>query len=268
MAALTKAIQISKSVNNVTKLLANLSCNLVSKSIAPAIHIRRVPTFQYTFIHTTSKQNDLMEFFDDEKNWGKPQVQVGRSWRKDELRLKSNEDLHKLWFVLLKERNMLLTMEEVYKKQYEYFPNPERIDKVEESMSNLESVVRERNRAYHLLETGKSGERPGKMVYSPIGLRYYYRLRQYSIPRSFNKKWNETHKFGYQGYAVRKFLRLYREKLWNQKRRLRNRQTQHVATLMRMFPNMDIEAAKEEYPLANIEKAKSTSRSVGHYAAK
>lgn len=41
---------------------------------------------------------DLMEFFDDKKNWAVQEVKSGRSWTKDELRIKSNTDLHKLWF--------------------------------------------------------------------------------------------------------------------------------------------------------------------------
>lgn len=36
-----------------------------------------------------------------------------------------------------------------------------------------------------------------------------------------NSAWHKKHQFGYGGYAVRKFLRLYREKLWNEKRKLR-----------------------------------------------
>ena len=64
---------------------------------------------------------------------------------------------------------MLLTMEETCKRHFKVFPNPERIDKVEISMENLEAVVRERNKAYHLLETGKTGERPAKVVRNAIG---------------------------------------------------------------------------------------------------
>lgn len=116
-----------------------------------------------------------MEFFDDEKNWGAMQVKSGRSWTKDELRIKSNGDLHKLWYILLKERNMLLTMEEEAKRLCKLFPSPERLDKVEDSMANLESVVRERNKAYHLLETGETGERPGKQEISIFGLNYYHK---------------------------------------------------------------------------------------------
>lgn len=206
-----------------------------------------------------------MEFFDDEKNWGSNKVQVGRSWLLDELRHKSNEDLHKLWFVLLKERNMLLTMEEAYKREWEYFPNPERIDKVEDSMSNLETVVRERNEAYHMLETGTTGERPGQLKYNQLGMRFFYRLRQYPIPKFMNRSWYEKHKFGYGGYAVQKFLRLYREKLFNEKRKARQRQTNQVTTFMRIFPNLDMEAVKEQYPDANIEKIKKSKKNRGHF---
>ena len=49
-------------------------------------------------LHTSSTQRGLMEFFDDEKNWGEMEVKVGRAWKIEELRIKSNEDLHKLWY--------------------------------------------------------------------------------------------------------------------------------------------------------------------------
>lgn len=58
------------------------------------------------------------------------EVKSGRAWTADELRIKSNSDLHKLWYVLLIEKNMLLTMEQECKEKVETFPSPERLDKV------------------------------------------------------------------------------------------------------------------------------------------
>lgn len=86
-------------------------------------------------IHSSTPRYDLMEFFDDPKNWPENEVRSGRAWRTDDLRIKSNIDLHKLWYVLLKERNMLLTMEHECDVQYELFPSPERLDKVNDMVN-------------------------------------------------------------------------------------------------------------------------------------
>lgn len=44
-------------------------------------------------------------------------------------------------------------------------------------MRNLEQVVRERNRAYHTLETGRDGERPGRIKEGVFGLEEFYRYK-------------------------------------------------------------------------------------------
>lgn len=55
---------------------------------------------------------------------------LGRGWKACELRLKSWDDLHKLWYVLMKERNMLMTQRQMLNAQNLRFPHPERIPKV------------------------------------------------------------------------------------------------------------------------------------------
>jgi large subunit ribosomal protein L47 len=54
----------------------------------------------------------------------------GRAWSADELRLKSFEELHKLWFVLLKELNLLATQEAEAKRMGQRWFGPHRIHKV------------------------------------------------------------------------------------------------------------------------------------------
>jgi large subunit ribosomal protein L47 len=57
-------------------------------------------------------------------------VVVGGDWKAWMLRQKSTEDLHKLWFVLLKERNALLTEMAHCRAKNLMFPNPTRRTKV------------------------------------------------------------------------------------------------------------------------------------------
>ncbi|KMZ66461.1 54S ribosomal protein L4, mitochondrial [Zostera marina] len=89
--------------------------------------------------------NPLEEFFEVERNPEdeKPAV-YGRGWKACELRLKSWDDLHKLWYVLMKERNMLMTQRQMLNAQNLRFPHPERIPKVRKSMCRLKHVLTER----------------------------------------------------------------------------------------------------------------------------
>lgn len=61
------------------------------------------------------------------------------------------------------------------------------VSQVAESMTNLEEVVRERNRAYYLLETGTTGERPGAEEENFLGLPEYSQFNEYPVPKEENK---------------------------------------------------------------------------------
>lgn len=101
---------------------------------------------------------------------------VGRSWTAKELRQKSFEDLHKLWYVLLKERNVLATQRGEARRQQlstDVFDNSDRMKKVllftenircengvlnacpenqvRKSMARIKLVLNERQREYEKL---------------------------------------------------------------------------------------------------------------------
>mmetsp|Transcript_19717 Transcript_19717/g.33936 ORF Transcript_19717/g.33936 Transcript_19717/m.33936 type:complete len:191 (-) Transcript_19717:199-771(-) len=71
---------------------------------------------------------------------------VGRSWSVKELRRKSYEDLHKLWYILYKEKNMLLTESNLARRHGYQMAQSDRRQKVRKSMGAIKHVLGERKR--------------------------------------------------------------------------------------------------------------------------
>lgn len=216
------------------------------KDAEPATKQARVRLLKQKY---ASNPSPLMEFFDLPENWGETKVRVGREWRVEELRVKSNGDLHKLWYVLLKERNMLLTMAHEANASCEHFPNPERQDKVDQSMINIETVVRERNKAYMELEVGEGEtyERPSVFRPDLFGRHRNVSCSQHLLPYRLNKQYQDLYGPG-KGRYVDEFVAKLREQ---KARRIQRRTYQDwaaVRQLLRRFPNLDMEYLQELYP--------------------
>jgi len=201
----------------------------------------------------------LMEFFDVPENWSKSEIKTGRSWRMDELRIKSNQDLHKLWYILYKERNMLLTMKEAAKRETETMPSPERIEKVEESMKNIEDVVIERNKAYWELEVGDSQYATRRRAFrsDQFGRFRWIACSEHLIPYWMNTKWREMNGPGY-GPDVFEFQRKLKEKLEKRDYALISRQAFYCRQLMKRFDTLDLEYLQEKFPNVNVQFIKKT----------
>lgn len=192
-------------------------------------------------MHTTVSRRGLDEFFDQPENWGEGTVKSGAPWTAKQLRAKSNEDLHKLWYVLLKEKNMLLTLEQESKRQRVQMPSPERIRKVERSMIRLETVVKERETALRLLQTGQEKGRPGAWRRNIFGYVYWYRFKEYAIPWYMNRRYKR--KTFYTPNFVQPHMRLRLEKHLKERARKATMKKQTQAKLQQRFPHMKVSAS-------------------------
>lgn len=192
-------------------------------------------------LHTTICRRGLDEFFDFPENWGEITVKSGAPWKATQLRTKSNEDLHKLWYVLLKEKNMLLTLEQESKRQRLQMPSPERIRKVERSMIRLETVVKERETALRLLQTGQEKGRPGAYRKNKFGYTYWYRFKEYAIPWYMNRRYKR--KQFYTPKFVEPFIRLRIEKYLRERARKAALKKHTEEKLRKRFPHMKVSAS-------------------------
>lgn len=82
------------------------------------------------------------EFMADERK----RSSVGRAWQAKELRLKSHSDLHKLWYVLLQEKNKLKSDLLFGIQAQNQFYGSDNLVKVRLSMARLLTVVNERKK--------------------------------------------------------------------------------------------------------------------------
>jgi len=94
------------------------------------------------------------------KNWQRTSVEFkkeegisGRSWSAPELRRKSFKDLHTLWYVLLRERNLLATQKEEARRLGiasvgQQTDIPWKVRQCKKSMARIKYVINERRLAY------------------------------------------------------------------------------------------------------------------------
>ncbi|XP_052819877.1 39S ribosomal protein L47, mitochondrial-like [Mya arenaria] len=219
---------------------------LRSHAAIKSLNISRVGA-QVTSFHTAPRLQHKLDDFFEMFSFNGDEVATGRPWRLDELRLKSNQDLHKLWYVLLKERNKLMTMEDMYAKKKMEFVNPERIYKVEESMENILEIVQERDTAYRLLEFGDEGQSDTYVSRNAVGIPYEKTKRDHYIPKEVNKK-HQLLNPEYEAW-MGKHLPKYEERL----RRIRNR---NIRTLKRKKEALMKQFDMTEEELEEIEELK------------
>ncbi|KAM3932664.1 large ribosomal subunit protein uL29m [Leptodactylus fuscus] len=191
---------------------------------------------QCSYVHLSAARRGLEEFFDDPKNWGERTVKSGDSWTIEQLRCKSSEDLHKLWYVLLKEKNMLMTVEQESKRQRVSMPSPERLYKVDKSMENLDKVVREREDALRLLQTGQEKARPGEWRKDCFGETTWHKFKEWPIPWYMNKR-HRAKKFFALPY-VDHYIRLRKEKQLREEARQKNAERDRQKKLEKKFPHI------------------------------
>jgi len=89
----------------------------------------------------------IEEWYDNGTKPGEKPI-AGRAWMASELRRKSFADLHKLWYILLKEKHMLYTEKVLAKQEGRDMQNPARLVKVKKSMARVKTVLGERSRLF------------------------------------------------------------------------------------------------------------------------
>ena len=101
--------------------------------------------------NSVDKSEMLVNAFTDQaiSNKQEQTITSGRSWKAAELRLKSTDDLHKLWFVCVREKNLVLADEMAKNHNPSYQRKAgkiRRVEKLDQTMSRILHVINEREK--------------------------------------------------------------------------------------------------------------------------
>ncbi|PIA17347.1 MRP-L47-domain-containing protein [Coemansia reversa NRRL 1564] len=91
------------------------------------------------------------EFFEKKQRVPTERDPTGRAWSASELRQKSWEDLQKLWYIVLKERNLLASQKVECRRLGiipSFFSNKGRVLKCQKTMARIKTVLNERQIAW------------------------------------------------------------------------------------------------------------------------
>ncbi|ODQ79404.1 hypothetical protein BABINDRAFT_22351, partial [Babjeviella inositovora NRRL Y-12698] len=122
-----------------------------------------VPTIKNVRVR---EDHPLWQFFSEKKfirTDEDVQSTLGRPWTVPELRRKSFDDLHSLWYICLRERNVLAREIQIGRADgHSYNHLISQSDKIRESMWKIRHVLSER---HHAFEAGKEGFAAEQDVY-------------------------------------------------------------------------------------------------------
>ncbi|KAJ3175019.1 39S ribosomal protein L47, mitochondrial [Geranomyces variabilis] len=93
----------------------------------------------------------LEDFFEESLgrwSWNEEEVPTGRAWLAAELRTKSFEDLHCLWWTCIKEQNRLYSQKEESRRFNIFFPHRQRLNECKLTMKRIKLVLWERRIAW------------------------------------------------------------------------------------------------------------------------
>lgn len=104
-------------------------------------------------------------------------------------------------------------------------------------MENIMTVVSERDEAFNLLETGKTGDPGGRYLTNFLGLTRWKKNSEHLVPPYMNKFYTLLYPRRVSK-RTEKYIALYWEQQRNERRKERNREARKRRKILEKFPHL------------------------------